>query len=142
MNISRFVRRLAVLLVGTAASVAAYAGPPPWAPAHGHHGKHVVKREYHYVYYPARQVYYAPASRGWFWMSGGNWQFGLTLPAQYRPYTNGGVQVTLHSSRPYLHHAHVEQRYGRPWRDKHRAHDRHHRHDDRRGRNEHRGHHR
>ncbi|HYD80814.1 MAG TPA: hypothetical protein VEC06_13480 [Paucimonas sp.] len=97
--------------------VPAQADPPPWAPAHGHRAKQV--REYRYVYYPAQRVYYAPETHTWFWMSGGNWQFGINLPGQIRVDANlGGIPVTLQSSRPYVEHVYVETEYGRPWREK------------------------
>jgi hypothetical protein len=107
----------AVLLLGLAVAVPAHATPPPWAPAHGHRAKQA--REYQYVYYPAQQVYYAPATSTWFWLSGGNWQFGINLPARYHAYAGDGVSVALHSSHPYVQHAYVEEHYGRPWREKH-----------------------
>lgn len=129
----------AALAAGIGAGLPAYAEPPPWAPAHGHRAKQQV-RDYRYVYYPEQQVYYAPASNMWFWMSGSNWRFGVNLPAQYRGYSSyGGVPVVLHSSRPYVEHVYVERTYGQPWRekhkkqkkDKHRGDDRHgHRHHD------------
>lgn len=126
---------LAAALAGAAATaLPGYASPPPWAPAHGQRAKQA--REYRYMYYPAQQVYFAPASNMWFWMNGGNWQFGVNLPAWYRGYAvSGGVPVMLHSSRPYVEHGYVERHYGRPWREKHRKHDprgyrdRHHDHD-------------
>jgi hypothetical protein len=121
----------------------AFADPPPWAPAHGRRAKE--EREYRYVYYPAQQVYYAPAQQTWFWMNGGNWQFGLNLPNQFHVAANAGVPVMLQSPQPYVQHVYVEERYGRPWREKHnekhhhkekhekkhhRDHDGHDRHDD------------
>ncbi len=126
----------ALALLGAAVVAPTHAEPPPWAPAHGQRAKQV--REYRYVYYPAQQVYFAPASNMWFWMNGGNWQFGVNLPARYRGYAaSGGVPVLLHSSRPYVEHVYVERNYGRPWREKRRKHkerddwrhDRHHDHD-------------
>lgn len=130
---SLFRRRLllAAALFGTAAvALPSYASPPPWAPAHGQRAKQA--REYRYVYYPQQQVYYAPASGQWFWLSGGNWQFGVSLPAQYIGYANsGGVPVVLHSSRPYVEHVYVEREYGQPWREKHKKPKKEkHRHDD------------
>jgi hypothetical protein len=88
----------AALLLGLALAVPAHASPPPWAPAHGYRAKQVP--EYPYVYYPAQQVYYAPASGTWFWMNGGNWQVGVNLPVQYHAHIGNGVSVALHSSRP------------------------------------------
>lgn len=103
--------------LGIALSIPVHASPPPWAPAHGYRAKQ--EREYRYVYYPAQQVYYAPEQQLWFWMNGGSWQLGVNLPVQYRIGSASGVQVSLHSDRPYIEHAYVEQNYGRPWREKH-----------------------
>jgi hypothetical protein len=116
-------KRLALLcmtaLVGMAGMTGpAQADPPPWAPAHGRRAKEV--REYTYVYYPAQRVYYAPETHTWFWMNGGNWQFGISLPGQIRVDLDaGGVPVTLATSRPYTEHVYVEEQYGRPWREAH-----------------------
>lgn len=105
------------LLAGFSFALPAQAEPPPWAPAHGHRAKHV----YRYVYYPERQVYYAPETHAWFWLSGGNWQVGVTLPSQYQAYvTSGGISLSLNASRPYVEHVYVEEHYGRPWRAEHR----------------------
>jgi hypothetical protein len=85
-----------------------------------------------YVYYPARQVYYAPDSRSWFWMNGGSWQVGASLPGSIRIEPTNGVQIVLSSGHPYTQHVYVEENYGRPWRAKHRMHERerhYHRHD-------------
>lgn len=128
------------VFISLAASMPAQADPPSWAPAHGYRAKQATVREYKYVYYPAQQVYYAPATHSWFWLNGGNWQVGVNLPVQFRGYvSSGGVPVALHSSRPYTEHVYVEERYGRPWREKHHHrhghadrgwdHDRHHGHD-------------
>jgi hypothetical protein len=127
----------AALLLGLAVAIPAHASPPPWAPAHGHRAKQV--REYHYVYYPAQQVYYAPATGSWFWMSGDNWQVGVNLPTRYQAYIVDGVSLTLQTSQPYVRHVYVEEHYGRPWREKHQykhkekqkhhKHEKHHKHD-------------
>lgn len=121
----------AALLAGLSFGLPARAEPPPWAPAHGYRAQHA--HAYRYVYYPQRQVYYAPETRSWFWLSGGNWQAGVTLPSQYQAYvTSGGVSISLNASRPYVQHVYVEERYGRPWRAEHRH--------ERRGREDWRGH--
>lgn len=96
----------------------AFADPPPWAPAHGHRAKQA--QEYRYVYYPAQQVYYSPQEQVWFWMNGSNWNFGVNLPAQFRIGASSGVSVVLGSSKPFVEHRYVEERYGRPWREKHK----------------------
>ncbi len=127
----QYLALLAASAIGVGLSVPAQADPPPWAPAHGHRAKQA--REYHYVYYPAQQVYYAPEQQIWFWMNGGNWQFGVNLPTQYRAYASSGVPVVLHSSRPYVEHVYVEKRYGRPWREEHRNKEKHHKNKERHG---------
>jgi hypothetical protein len=103
----------AVATVGV--QVPAQAEPPPWAPAHGYRAK-----QYSYVYYPAIQVYYAPETRTWFWLTGGNWQFGVSLPVEYRPYATGGVTIVLETDRPHQRHAYVIERYGKPAKHEHK----------------------
>lgn len=117
---NRYAALLAFVAAGIAAPLAplpALADPPPWAPAHGHRAKQ--ERSYRYVYYPAQQVYFAPDQNVWFWMSGGNWQFGVNLPTRYQVYATSGVPVVLATERPYREHVYVEEQYGRPWREKH-----------------------
>ena len=113
------------VLAGVGVNLPAQADPPPWAPAHGHRIREV--QDYRYVYYPERQVYYAPVTRTWYWLnSGGQWQFGVSLPRQFQPYVvSDGIPIMLHSSRPYVEHVYVEQHYGRPWRERHHHDDRH-----------------
>lgn len=94
----------ALLLAG---STAALADPPDHAPAYGYRAKHP------YVYYPSRQIYYAPESRSWFWISGGSWQVGVSLPAYLEQYTVGGVSIELDTDRPYTQNAYVVEHYGR-----------------------------
>lgn len=90
-----------------AAPVAAVlADPPAHAPAHGYRAKQ------RYVYYPSREVYYAPDSRMWFWLDGGDWQVGVNLPAYYQQYTTGGVSIELGTDRPYTEHSYVVRQYG------------------------------
>lgn len=104
-------RLLAPLLLAAAAAALpaelAWADPPPWAPAHGYRAKH------QYVYYPVHEIYYEPARDIWFWIDGGNWRFGSSLPIEYQPYTRGGVTVELYTDRPYEDHAVVVEHYGR-----------------------------
>ncbi|WP_147375796.1 hypothetical protein [Noviherbaspirillum cavernae] len=137
--------------VGLGLGLPAQAEPPSWAPAHGHRAREA--REYRYVYYPAQQVYYAPQSRSWFWLNGGNWQAGINLPSRFQVNaSNGGVSITLDSSRPYVKHVYVEERYGRPWREKHghghkhkekhheKHHDKHEKHHDKHNKHGHHDH--
>lgn len=116
---------LRATLVGTALSLSApvWADPPSHAPAHGYRAKH------RYTYYPQREIYYAPESRLWFWLDGGDWRFGASLPGPYQQYTTGGISIELGSERPYTEHSHVVREYGRgSKRDqrKHRKHNKHH----------------
>lgn len=102
------------LMAGAGALIPAQADPPPWAPAYGYRAK-----QHTYIYYPALEVYYAPETRVWFWISDGNWQFGATLPAEYRPYATGGVSIVLDAERPYEQHAYVVERFGKPKEHRH-----------------------
>lgn len=116
MNTLRIVAVIALGIAGAGlVAPAALAHPPPWAPAHGWRAKH------HYVYYPARRIYYEPASRMWFWFGGDGWRAGVTLPAALRGYVRvGGVNVALDVDRPYLRDDYVVYRYGgsrHAWRD-------------------------
>lgn len=104
--------RCAIVTALVAASVGfvaapVYADPPPWAPAHGWRAKH------RYVYYPSAEVYYAPASRMWFWLGGNGWQAGVNLPLALQGYVRvGGVNIDLDVDRPYLRNDDVVRRYG------------------------------
>lgn len=109
-----------ILLLGTcaAAASAAWADPPPWAPAHGWRAKH------HYTYYPRGEVYYAPESRTWFWLDGGNWRSGIRLPLAFQAYIRtGGINIELGTDRPWAEHRYVVEHYGgerpREYRDHH-----------------------
>jgi hypothetical protein len=109
-------------LLGAALSLsvpAAWADPPGHAPAHGYRAKH------RYVYYPERELYYAPESRLWFWMQGADWRVGANLPAPYQQYTSGGITIELGSERPFTEHVYVVERYGKG--SKHKKH-KHHKH--------------
>lgn len=118
MKKNRYPALIAALTLGAGLTVPAQAEPPSWAPAHGHRAKQ--EREYRYVYYPLQRVYYATEQQIWFWMNGSNWNFGVHLPAQFRPDSSPGLPVMLRSHRPYIQHRYVEERYGRPWREQHR----------------------
>ncbi|MEW5911027.1 MAG: hypothetical protein AB1814_00570 [Thermodesulfobacteriota bacterium] len=79
-------------------------GPPPWAPAHGYRAKH------QYRYWPSNQIYFDPGRGLYFWLSGGGWQVGVRLPAEF---TLVGGYVTLHmdADRPYQWHKEVVTQY-------------------------------
>lgn len=106
-----------LLLGGIALPPAALADPPPWAPAHGYRAKH-----YRYVYYPQHEVYYAPASQLWFWLDGGQWRVGASLPRGIVVAGVPGVSLVLATERPYEMNGYVVERYGYPRRHHHRRH--------------------
>lgn len=95
----------------------AQADPPPWAPAHGYRAK-----EYRYVYYPHHEVYYAPATQHWFWLDGGRWRVGTSLPSGIVVAGIPGVSVILGTERPYEMNTYVVQRYGGKRHERHRRH--------------------
>ena len=80
-------------------------GPPPWAPAHG------FRRNRDYYYYPGADVYYRPADRTWFYLDGGNWSFGVSLPTSIRVDFDRSVSLTMESDRPYEFHDKVRNYY-------------------------------
>jgi len=110
---------LSTLAAWLALPSAALADPPPWAPAHGYRAK-----QYPYVYYPRSEVYYAPQTQLWFWLDGGRWRVGASLPVGVVVAGVPGVSAALGGDRPYEHHPYVVEHYG----------GRHHRHDRHRGR--------
>ena len=119
IEMNRMLVSAIVALACVAGGVPVQADPPPWAPAHGYRAK-----QYTYVYYPVREIYYAPETRMWFWMGGNGWQFGANLPVEYRPYTrSGGISVVLETGRPYVQHEYVVARYGKPKKHKRHEHD-------------------
>lgn len=123
-NIHKLLLAVGIALTTALPSAPALADPPPWAPAHGYRAK-----QYRYVYYPAYQVYYAPRTQLWFWLDGGRWRTGVSLPVGLALGGVPGVSVVLDTGRPYERHAYVVERYGyRDHPDRHRH--RHHRHDD------------
>ena len=121
---SQYAALLLTAALGISANPA-QADPPPWAPAHGRRAKEA--RAYEYTYYPAQQVYYSPQEQVWFWMDGGNWQVGVSLPTRHRVQSGTGVSIALESRQPYVQHVYVEEQYGRPWREKHKK-EKHHKH--------------
>ena len=84
-----------------------FATPPDHAPAHGYRAKQ------QYIYYPQREIYYAPDRRVWFWLEGRDWRVGAALPGPYQQFTSGGISIELGSDRPYTEHAYVVEHYGK-----------------------------
>lgn len=116
--------KLAVLslLAMVVLPMAVHADPPPWAPAHGYRAKHYrdnyYPHQYRYIYYPRYNVYYAPQTQLWFWLGGGRWRVGASLPGSIVVAGAPGVSIVLGTERPYEENAYVVEHYG--WR--------HHRH--------------
>jgi hypothetical protein len=76
-----------------------------------------------YVYYGARDIYFAPETRTWYWMADGNWRSGTDLPVELRASaTTGGREIVLDTERPYERHSYVIAHY------KHHDDAEHHRH--------------
>ena len=76
-----------------------------------------------YVYYGARDIYFAPETRTWYWMADGTWRSGPELPPASRAYvTSGGTEIYLDTERPYERHTYVVAHY------KHHDGEEHHRH--------------
>lgn len=114
---NRHKRGLATALLLIACGVlpaTAQADPPPWAPAHGYRAK-----EYRYVYYPQHEVYYAPATYSWFWLDGGRWRVGTSLPSGIVVAGIPGVSVILGTERPYEMNTYVVKRYGGKRHERH-----------------------
>lgn len=99
--------RILLLTLGLGLLTPALAAPPAHAPAHGYRAKH------QYVYYRDREIYYEPERRLWFWIDGGAWRVGASLPAYYQQFTSRGVTIELGSDTPYSEHRDVVREYGK-----------------------------
>lgn len=72
----------------------------------------VTKGTHHYVYYRDHEIYFAPESKTYYWMSNGKWQSGPVLPTESQRYISGsGVSVDLDTERPYERHEYVVSHY-------------------------------
>lgn len=71
-------------------------GPPAHASAHGYRAK------YHYHYYPSCKVYYDTARKIFFYLKGGNWEVGVSLPSHLKSDIGEYVSLELETDRPYL----------------------------------------
>lgn len=80
-------------------------GPPPWAPAHG------FRRNRDYYYYPGANVYYRPKDHSWFYLDGGNWRVGVSLPTGIRVDFDRSVTLAMETDKPYKFHDKVKVYY-------------------------------
>jgi len=79
-------------------------GPPEHAPAHGFRAKHK------YRYYPDCSVYHDTERDLYFYIKGGNWEVGASLPHNLQMGLGESVSLELDTDRPYTHHAdHVKE---------------------------------
>lgn len=108
----------AVLAAWLALPSPVLADPPPWAPAHGYRAK-----QHRYIYYPRHEVYYAPSSQLWFWLDGGSWRTGVSLPGRIMVSGFPAVPIVLGTERPYEMNAYVVEHYGKRHRHRHHDHD-------------------
>jgi hypothetical protein len=103
MRSIRIAATLAVLL----ATGAAFAKPPPWAPAHGYRAKH------QYIYYPQAEVYRDHERGVWFYYENGRWRIEASLPVPLRQFTVGGVTIGLDTDKPYERHDEIRTYYAK-----------------------------
>lgn len=95
--------------IGGAPAPVQVGGPPPWAPAYGRraHG-------YRYYYYPESGVYYNVATSSYFYLNGGAWQVGVSLPTAVVINPSAYVSLDLDTDRPYLYYEEHRNKY-RGW---------------------------
>jgi hypothetical protein len=68
--------------------------------------------DHHFVYYRDHDIYYAPETRTYYWMSDGGWRSGPVLPPEDRRYiASGGVDIQLDTDLPYTRHDYVVAHY-------------------------------
>jgi hypothetical protein len=69
-----------------------------------------------YMYYPGYEVYYSPDSRVYWYMQGGGWVSGSSVPGISIDVLGAApsVRMNFHDS-PANHHAAVVQQYPRTW---------------------------
>ena len=80
-------------------------GPPAHAPAHGYRAKHK------YRYYPDCAVYHDTARGLYFYIKGGNWEVGGSLPHNLQMGLGESVSLELDTDRPYTYHTDHAKQY-------------------------------
>lgn len=66
---------------------------------------------YRYDYYPQQQVYYLPERGSYFWLNGGVWRSGVSLPSAIQVYPRDRVSLDLDAERPYRSHPETMLRF-------------------------------
>ena len=74
-------------------------GPPAHAKAHGYRAKHK------YRYYPDCSVYHDIERGLYFYIKGGTWEVGASLPNNLQIRLGESVNLELDTDRPYTFHA-------------------------------------
>jgi hypothetical protein len=65
-----------------------------------------------FVYYGDHDIYFAPATKTYYWQEDGNWRSGVELPAESRAYIrSGGVKIQLDTEKPYERNDWVIEHY-------------------------------
>jgi len=80
-------------------------GPPAHAPAHGYRAKH------QYRYFPSNNVYQDTERGIYFYLKGGNWEVGASLPLPLQEGLGESVSFELDTDKPYIHHAEHVKKY-------------------------------
>ncbi len=80
-------------------------GPPAHAPAHGYRAKHK------YRYYPDASVYHDTERGLYFYIKGGNWEVGASLPNHFQMGLGESVSLELETDKPYTYHADHAKQY-------------------------------
>jgi len=79
--------------------------PPAHAPAHGYRAK------FQYRYYPYCRVYYDTDRGVYFYLKGGNWEVGISLPSHLKSDLGEYVSLELDTDRPYLFNEEHDKKY-------------------------------
>ncbi len=80
-------------------------GPPSWAPAHGQRAKH------QYYYYPESSLYFDPARKLFFYLSGDGWRASVSLPIGIHIETSDYVALDMDTDEPFRFHSDVVKQY-------------------------------
>lgn len=68
--------------------------------------------KHRYVYYGDHNIYFAPDSKTYYWMSDGRWHSGDALPMNMAPFVQSrGMNIELDTDRPYERNDYVIEHY-------------------------------